>query len=134
MQRAKLLKLANFLQRLPKKYKFDLNRWSTKDQEDDCECKSTACAVGWYCSKVAPRSNLKLVYNVFHNPNDAEVVYSTKNGMMYYGWYAVEVYFGLTEEEAEYLFHNCSYKLQDETNPKAVAKRIKQFLKDRQVH
>src|ERR1700744_3436175 len=46
----------------------------------------------------------------------------------YKDWDAVEKFFGLSERHAEYLFMDCSYMDNTDTQPSTVAARIRELL------
>jgi hypothetical protein len=129
--RARLLKLADFLDTIPKqKQVFDLNDWASKTEavksissvEKMKECGATACAFGWACSIPSFRkAGLKLVKDDY---NQIYPIYKEREG---FG--AAQEFFGITYNEADTLFYPYTYEKQDRKSPKAVVKRIRQLVK-----
>lgn len=136
MQKAKLLKLANFLQKMPPECRFDMSFW-TAHEDEICDphawgeyiknpkhiCQSSACAIGWYCLKVSPRGQLKLKHQI-----DGGYIPVYKN---HKDFKAVAKFFNITQKEADALFSPDSYE--DEMDNKEVAKAIKLFVKERKL-
>lgn len=124
MQKAKLLKLADFLEVVPIK-KFEMKEFRTGAYCDKDNCFTTACACGW-ATVCFPRSGLK--------PCDyRNIVYTNKAKETFYGWYAVEQFFGLNEQQAYHLFREESYpefQNKRKVTPKMVAKRIRKFVNE----
>lgn len=128
----RLLKLANFLESVPRK-KFDLGvvMVSGNIEQVEAKCPTAACACG-YCPTVFPRSvtykhtdtdfwgnserKLKFDVTLKDDPNGNYVSMARKM-------------FGLNYEEVEYLFHPFQYPA-DRQGPKSVAKRIKHFVEN----
>lgn len=106
----RLEKLYAFLGTIkPKKFKFGSWAESPTGQTDVNVCGSTACALGWAASMPEFRKRgLKLQWEIYgwdHNmESEATVVMKNKAGFKIYGDDAGAEFFGLTAEEAEYLF------------------------------
>lgn len=134
---ARLLKLADFLETLPRK-RFDYDTWVGNDWKGapDLSCGTTACALGWATTMPELRAEgLHLsgtpTYGwVTHEPTGAT------------GEDAAMEVFGLDYDEAVYLF--CP--LSDHPNPtvkrdapaematpKQVAKHIRRYVKERKA-
>ena len=136
----RLLKLADFLQKLPRK-RFDYQSWVGDDWQGkaDLSCGTTACALGWATTIPSLRkAGLRL-----YKRDDGSGTYVTLKDRTSRGSEAAgaEV-FGITVGEAAYLFtpEYDTYGLDEEfqklsTSPgytadaKAVAKHIRNFVK-----
>lgn len=120
----------------------------------DIKCGSTACALGWAASiPEFMKQGLGLYVDGdrlnFSSSVDGEVVFITADGEKYMNYKAGEKFFGITYDEAEWLFSPDSYLEgyddEDEndedfegyedryddpvlSNPKVVAQRIKELL------
>jgi hypothetical protein len=118
----RLLKVAKILDTVPEE-KFNLSMWRNS-------CGTVACAVGWAASDpgfkragFSLRKHESSIWGNLHVPHYGEVNH----------WTAVEKFFGLSREQAEYLFLHLSYSGYDAT-PREVAERIRNFVKNgRQV-
>lgn len=125
LQKAKLLKMAAFLSafRPTKKKKFNLNDWRVVNE---VECCTTACACG-YIPNVFPRSSFSI-------DTRGDIHYKNDRGRNFHGWDAVKRFFGLTSNEASYLFYGGNYTQYkypvSEITPKQVAARIRSFVKE----
>jgi hypothetical protein len=102
----RLEKLYTFLGTI-KPEKFDFSYWSTAANDDTAKdinaCGTTACAMGWAGSMPEFRKRgLKLVWEKDENTGDVEFV--DRNGYKLFGEHAGAKFFGLTYEEAEFLF------------------------------
>lgn len=110
-----LKQLDRFLLTIPPE-KFNLGVWSSyEDPKAGFNCNTTACAVGWG-SVLFHRQKFRVI--------DGMPEFGDQ-----YGWTAVEAFFGLTEEEAEYLFNPRAYNDGDDTPAHKVAWRIRAFLR-----
>lgn len=127
MQKKKLLKLADFLDKLPRK-KFDMSSFIIKPN-DGCnkislKCKATACAFGW-CPVVFPKSGFSIKVYDKRDKSDTvvyDVVYKNKTNC-----HAAALFFNITFDESMDLFIP-THIVEGET-PKQAAKRIRQFVK-----
>lgn len=134
----RLLKLAAFLRTVPRK-RFDYASWVGEDWQgaQDLSCGTTGCALGWAATMSQfRRLGLRLKGNSYFG---GEVVLGRSGGVN-----AAKRLFGLTYEEAEYLFvPNDGYNSDpldfeyhddlDETKatPKYVARKIEKFVEGR---
>lgn len=136
----RLLKLADFLKKLPRK-RFDYGAWVGEDWKGkaDLSCGTTACALGW--ATVIPslrKAGLRL-----YKRNDGTNGYVTlKNRTRVGSEQAAAEVFGITPQEAGYLFtpeydtwgldvrfeHLGTAPGWDAT-PQQVAKHIRNFVK-----
>lgn len=123
----RLLKLADFLEKLPKKL-FDIDTVAQCDgpanealpealEHPRRSCGSVACALGW-SPACFPRQ-------IEWSESDNVVL---KDGSSKNWWGTAEVFFGLTKEEVNYLFTGDFYEYQ--VMPKQVAKVIRKFVAD----
>lgn len=135
VSRNRLLKLANFLDKLPRK-RFCYSTWVGADWEgnQDLSCGTTACALGWAATMPEFRRlglNLKSD-NYFCN----YVSLKKKNKEVAIDLDAASEVFGLGMVEAEYLFcpehddGDGNYSPGDNATPKQVAKHIRKFVKE----
>jgi len=97
----------------------------------DKECGTTACAVGWGTIEFK-NEGLHLFEDGLQG-EEYQIGYdmSTKFGLVYRrvtGWNAVNIFFDLNHDEAEYLFASWKYAEQP-TSPKTVVNRIREFVK-----
>lgn len=122
---ARLLNLAAFLRKLPSR-QFDLGYWVSKGDPVKNECGTVACACGWAASIPSFRR--------------AGLGYDTRKGDMtfteglphtFYGWRAIEEFFGLDGHESDHLFSEDGYPV-GRRGPKSVALRIERFVKRKQ--
>lgn len=119
----RLLKLADFLEKLPRK-RFDYGTWVGEDWagKQDLSCGTTACAVGWACTIPAfRRAGLKLAKTSFETgtPTFGEVT----------SFKAAAEFFELNMRDVDHLFNPIASHI-DEFNatPKYVAKKIRKFV------
>jgi hypothetical protein len=133
----RLLKLADFLEALPRK-RFNYDRWVGMDWQGalDLSCGTTACALGWAATMPAfRRAGLILNRDCVGN----EVTLKHDPGT-YPAAAAAEV-FGLLEREAYFLFYpsypswsNGERQSPDRNStPKQVARHIRRFVRERAV-
>lgn len=111
----RLLRVARLLDKLTKP--FNLVSWkSTIDP-----CGTACCAVGWAAQ------------DKWFNERGLSISKGRHMQAPQYkgrkGWAAVQQFFHLTLFEAEKLFSSLHYKPEDIHNPKAVADRIRKFVK-----
>jgi hypothetical protein len=121
----RLLRVAQLLERLKitKKRQFSLAGW----YHEEPECGTTACACGhagtdvWFNERGFTLKYTKLSKN-------GRVAYPQYKGFT--DWEATMQFFRLTKDEAYHLFLGIKYPIKDIGNPKAVARRIRQFVKN----
>lgn len=143
----RLLKLAKFLERLPKK-RFDFGQWVGDDWKGkkDLSCGTTACALGWATAIPSFRkAGLRLKsYGFTSYPRGGYVTLKGHDNSLSSEEAAAQV-FGITENEATYLFNPDmdSQGLDDalaerlslhdappsDASAKQVAKHIRRFVK-----
>lgn len=144
MHKDRLLLLAKKLRELakkpPKKFKFDLRYWGLQREEragkkpTKLTCATSACAVG---SAMLMPEFQKLGLKADLDPNSDTI--SGKVLMVpVYKWYrafkAVEQFFGITDDQALYLFEPGYYKVKHRTDPALVAARIEYFVVTKGVY
>lgn len=132
----RLLKLAAFLDKLPRK-KFNFASW-VSGVSPEHPCGTAACAVG-YCPVVFPKdwkyTKLKIDLVTF----DGKELYTSKPALKGrsndYPEYLAAKYFGISNEDAYGLFVHGpdplatpSYKI----TPKQIARHIRKFLKEKE--
>ena len=131
----RLLKLADYLRKV-KKRDFNMSHWSGPPNPWDSgvNCGTTACAMGYACHIPSfKRAGLKLVpypgtlgergecYPAFDGANEFD---------------AAAKFFGISHQEASYLFNPMEYcgygsgRVKNIT-PQIVAKRIRHYVRDR---
>lgn len=127
MNKKRLLKLADFLETIPRKV-FNIDRWETRPQtkpegEKPGECGFAGCAVGWAAhAKLFRGFRLSRNINILPQPS-----YKGRTG---FG--AVEEVFGLTLTDAEDLFLCMGYPTARsplDPTPKEVARKIRKLVK-----
>lgn len=120
----RLLQLADFLETLGPE-RFDLQWWAYNGFSPN-KCGTTACAVGWATTIPAfKKAGLKL----YRDYDDGLYpIYKT-----YDSWDAVKVFFKLSMKDAEWLFNSGYYPVEQNNNPKYVAKRIREFVTEREL-
>jgi hypothetical protein len=121
----RLLRVAQLLEKLkPTKEKhFSLSGWFYQEPK----CGTTACACGWVGTD--PWFNERgftLKYTALGRKGRA--AYPRYKG--FEDWEAIMQFFRLTKDEAYHLFLGLRYPRKDIDNPKAVARRIRQFVKN----
>ncbi len=114
----KLLKLARFLIEEVKPEWFDLSNWADKGFSQK-KCGTTACAAGW-ATVCFPRSGLKL-----RSGSLGSLEYRDELGFA-----AAMAFFGITRDEAYYLFDPVSYE-SPHNKRRNVAKRLREVAKMR---
>lgn len=137
----RLLELVKLLQGLPRK-RFDLSTWVGEDWQGrkDLSCGTTGCALGWATTiPMLKRAGLRLLpYS--SGPGGYVGLFQDGCETHLSGEFAAEEVFGITYEEARYLFNGTilpPYEFRDklktgpewEATPKQVAKHIKRFVK-----
>ncbi len=123
--RDKLLELARFLVEEVKSPWFDLNSWAEKGFPEKA-CGTTACAVGW-ATVCFPQCGLKLWRSAGAHSDSLALLYELGDET-FHGIYAVRTFFGISPDEAEYLF--LSYTYERRSNKRTnVAKRLKEIAR-----
>jgi hypothetical protein len=115
----------------PKSNKFDMHNWIlSKEEEPENSCGTTACAWGsMVLSGIFEKEGVKIKKNEDFD-NVFEIVYD--NGWdTFDGFEAAKEFFGLTEEEADYLFLPLFYPHKYRKGAKSeryAARRIREFV------
>lgn len=147
ISRNRLLKLADFLDKLPRE-RFDYGSWVGSDWKGkpDLSCGTTACALGWATTMPEfRRLGLRLTKGRPDPSNDVfdanmcvTLKQSHARATLDGSFKAASKVFGLSEEESEYLFApNADHPYDDygkwspggEATPKEVARHIRRFVK-----
>lgn len=146
-----MLKLADFLKTIPRN-KFDMGAWMINKNFDGAafkaikhvkdpgltdklivrplNCKTSGCAIGWATTMPEfKRRGLKLIAGS-ENAFDAGVYLVKNNQIVEKQFKAVGIIFGISEGEAWELFRLRETK--SKNTPKAVAKRLRKFVKTRE--
>jgi len=131
----RLLALAKFLRGLPAE-RFDMREWVGKDWKGgaDLSCGTTACALGWATTMPLFRKlGLRLVHTGSIGGGYPQVGDGYESGGRWEyartGYHAAAFLFGITYEEAEYLFLPGSTRPgAPRETPKQVARRIEAFV------
>ncbi|VTU32138.1 hypothetical protein H4CHR_02950 [Variovorax sp. PBS-H4] len=128
MNKTRLLMLADALEKSIPAEKFNLESWrrgtygsETTDEQLVHGCGSAGCAVGWACA-LPEFQRQGLVWNEHGFPE----IRNSDHG----GWDAVEAFFAIDEDDAQYLFDSDKYRPGQHTDPLAVARRIRAFVAD----
>lgn len=137
VSRARLLKLADFLEKLPRK-RFDYGRWVGVDWDGkpDLSCGTTACALGWATTIPSFR---RLGLRLRKLGGTVSVVELENDDGQETHWSAAAMnVFGLDANEAFYLFlpgfglAGMKYHSpRHDATAKQVAKHIRRFVKER---
>lgn len=128
MNQERLERLATALERIAKRplknMRFNLREWrSTGLKKNTNGCGTAACAVGYACT--LPSFKKEGLYLGDENE-------SSYAGPMFDGhrcWDAVSVFFNLSYSTSMYLFSADYYARWQRDKPQAVAKRIRQFIR-----
>lgn len=118
----RLLKLADFLDKLPRK-SFNFAKFA-----EQTDCGTVACALGW-CPVLFKRLGVK--YFQIGPMTNVSTVSIKKGYDERFGFAVGEVLFGLTRHQSYLLFDPISSGLGQDATPKQVAKRIRTFIKTR---
>lgn len=118
MKKKLLKKVAKLVVLLPED-NFDMESWT-----ENTSCGTTFCAVG-AAAALGLVPNLSFCDSEF---SSSKSLIFTENRKDFLNWKAVERAFDLSEEDAEYLFSADAYP--DGLSRKAVAKRIKKYIKE----
>lgn len=131
----RLLKLATFLEKLPRR-RFDYGSWAGTDWKgsSDLSCGTTACALGWATTIPAfRRLGLKLVWA---DDGPDEYPYPRPVCHQHYSEEAATKVFNLNSEEARFLFLPLEVNSVqnwkspgNRASPKQVARHIRRFVK-----
>jgi len=125
MNKKRLLKLADFLETVPKK-NFEMQSWGAKpatkpEGKRPGSCGFAGCAMGWAAHAKLFRG-LKLKFNNYSEPS---LVYK---GLLHFN--AASKCMEITHDQALYLFHPMRYgEMNNDPTPKQVAKRLREFVK-----
>ena len=155
MQRKRLLKLAEFLQNMPRRCyrRFNMKAWGRRIPQPGTaitkgyldldalfphdthsiavdECGTAGCALGW-ATAVFPALSLEF----YRSEYDATVVYNHPTLGKLESTDAAKAFFGLDESETEYLFYPTSYPMkwkrqENGITPKQVAQRIRGLVEN----
>jgi hypothetical protein len=126
MNKRRLLKLADFLETVPRK-RFDFTSWVGENWKGDRElsCGTTACALGWATTMPLFRGlGLRLAKSRWGPYVTLGNMRKDKSSMI-----AAERVFDISYGDAEYLFVPGFSKLGHSATPKMVARQIRQFVK-----
>lgn len=119
MKKGRLLKLAALLDTVPRR-RFDMGTWgvASKVIKDKPVCATRACALGWATAiPEFKRAGLQLVQD-YEGSTGADVYFKDRIGSD-----AGRVFFGLTDEQADWLFHDGA------EDPKGKAAEIREMVK-----
>ena len=115
MNKERLLRLArDILPNVPEE-KFNLKTW---------KCGSAACAVGWAASDPQFKKEGFKLYSGLFGPDDNRQVFTPSYGDLG-GWSAVEKFFGIDFDHAQYLFSDEAY---GSATKEHVIQRIEEFV------
>lgn len=124
----RLLKLADFLKKLPVK-RFDYTSWVGVDWEGapDLSCGTTACALGWATTipefrRLGLRLKRKSPWGGF------PALVASRGGPTSQAARAVEKIFGLDQSAFRFLFMPAPFERR--ATPREVAKKIRQFVRE----
>lgn len=131
MNKKRLLKLADFLDQLPRQ-KFDftvIGRLGTKPMAEALKarkesCGTVGCAMGWMPA-VFPR----LTRWVPLDSKNVSIALRRDGPPLEYDWAVAGIVFGLPLEETIYLFDPTTSDLGRGATPKQVARHIRAFVK-----
>jgi len=126
----RLLKLADFLEKLPRK-RFDYGNWIGDDWKGkaDLSCGTTACALGWACAMPAFR---RLGAGFCNDQSSDNYTSTTLHGEPVWPDKVSYHLFGLTKLEHDRLFEGGGGLPWDAT-PKQAAKFIRAYVKEQQA-
>lgn len=132
MQRAKLLKLADHLESLPRK-KFNIGYWCKEDNI----CGTVACAFGW-CPIIFPRSGLKMYKDIgeieYKNTSGSHWgIEAAKEFFQINGLVARDIFLGTHYQEYSTVKKNGDWRASEGITPKRVARRIRHFVKTGEI-
>jgi len=126
MNKERLEKLANHLLTGQLGHKnFNLNNWNTGFKQDESfnQCGTTGCAIG----------ECPIIFHKYwtFEPNDGLPILKQKPEERKHGivWDSIMTFFGISHEDALYLFDSQTYELEEFTTKEEVAERILNFIK-----
>lgn len=130
MNKRRLLKLARFLQNLPRR-KFHIAAWVTKfSDRGGAKCGTVCCAWGWGPA-VFPRL-VKWVSRSTWGENDLVPCVVGRDAPEGYSETLTQLadFFSIPEHDADRLFYADAYQPldEDEVTPKMVARRIRELV------
>lgn len=124
--KTRLLRVADLIETVPIS-RFDMVLWGLKGTGP--ECGTVGCAIGWATQDpwfqkrgLRSRKTTPSLLPMIYNPKTGRVLTSIDAGFD-----AVEHFFGLSEEDARYLFCALQYEA-ERPRPKTVSKRIRDFV------
>lgn len=101
---------------------FDITRWESR--EPPSGCGFAGCAIGWASYKNVLPSRLKMVDRVPVYTTDAKELRNFS---------AVSAALGISKRDAEWLFSSGDYRAGVAVEPSTVARRIRQFVREKQA-
>lgn len=128
MNDKRLLRLAKFLRRVPKR-RFNMMIWASglfcgRPKEVEHKCGTSACALGWASSIPSFKRDGLILKNDF----DSDEAYVFFDGVD--GYCAASRFFEIGYESAKYLFDSeYGWVNRNKETPKQVAERIERFVK-----
>jgi len=126
MNKAKALKLAEFLETKVKPSWFSMNSWATEGFKEK-KCGSVACAIGW-ATVAFPRSSLFLTG--LSGSSEYQIAYKDREGSVFYKNDAIDKFFNLNPNEGDFSFIFSPLSWEKLPTPKQVAKRIRQYIEN----
>ena len=131
IQRKRLLKLADFLEQLPPQ-KFDFGVIVTEGAKPMLEalkareesCGTVACAIGWMPAVFPRLTKWK------RSRSGLGLVVGLKDTSKYRNFEVAERFFGISKDDARYLFNPGDSVLSYDASAKQVAKHIRSFVGD----
>ncbi len=141
MNKRRLLKLAEFLEKVPRK-RFDYASWVGDDWggKQDLSCGTTACAMGWACTIPSFRKAGLKLKNSLLDGTSLRTAYYTSNVPYFNGFEgfdAAALFFDIDLRDARYLFgepNHTPFKDTSEVTPKQVAKLIRKFVEGKREY
>lgn len=91
------------------------------------KCGAVACACGY--AGLDPQFRAE----GFKTLPNGLILYSTEEGRDYKGWTAVEAFFDLWDDTAQYLFCSDAYMAKETKDVKTVIARLREFIETRRV-
>ncbi len=117
MNADRLTKLANFLETRVSRFQLDMTQWCGEQMPELEDCDSKACAVGW-AAVLFSGEGFRLEKNKYEN---ILPVFGNSSG-----WGAVQEFFDIDGEDANFLFAGDEYDEDDGVS--AVVTRIRGFV------
>lgn len=120
----RLLKLADFLEKLPKLKGFDMGSFGTEISDGQPACGTSSCAAGWAASIPSFR---RAGYHLRGGSKESWVTPAFK---MSTGFDALCLFFDINEHESEVIFdsHDPVSGVAHPDDPKAAARRIREVV------